>query len=38
MHEIGYMIGHAVGVILKFAIPVGIVLLIIWLVKRGKKK
>lgn len=37
MREIGYFIGFLVGTILKFAIPVGIVVLIILLVKRKKE-
>jgi hypothetical protein len=37
MGEIGYAIGLFVGTILRYAIPIGIVVLIVWLIKRKKK-
>lgn len=38
MGEIGYIIGVAVGTLIKFALPVAIIALIVFLIVRGKKK
>ena len=35
---VGHAVGHLVGTAIKFAIPVGVIVFIVWLIKRGKKK
>lgn len=38
MEEIGYMLGIAVGTLIRVAFPIAVVVLVIWLIKRRRKK